>query len=70
MSRTFVESTSIRSLGYDASRRVLEVEFLTGAVYEYAGVPPRVFDALLCAHSVGATFNALVRGTYSWSRRA
>ncbi len=68
MSRTPVQSTSIRSLGYDATRRVLEVEFRRGAVYEYAGVPPRVFEALLTAESVGQTFMELVRDRYDYER--
>ncbi len=47
---------------------MLEVEFHRGAVYEYAGVPPRVFDALLSAQSVGRTFNDLVRDCYDGDR--
>ena len=39
-------SSAISSIGYDPDASVLEVEFSSGAVYDYYGVPPKVFRAL------------------------
>jgi hypothetical protein len=47
MNRTSVKSTNLKSLGYDAERRELEVEFQGGRVYVYSGVPKDVYDRLM-----------------------
>lgn len=61
MERTEVESTNIKSVGYDVDTKTLEVEFLTGAVYQYRDVPPEKYQELLEAESVGKYFYAQVR---------
>jgi hypothetical protein len=38
MQRTRVSSSSIVSIGYDASSQVLEVQFRSGSVYQYSDV--------------------------------
>ena len=47
MHRQPVESSAVRSVGYDKARRVLEVEVEGGAVYQYLGVPARDYFGLL-----------------------
>lgn len=54
MRRQPVRSTSITSVGYAPDDEVLEVEFHTGRVYAYRGVPADVHQQLLDAPSVGA----------------
>ncbi|HEY0036470.1 MAG TPA: KTSC domain-containing protein, partial [Longimicrobium sp.] len=49
------------SVGYDAGRRVLEVEFLNGGVYEYGDVPDEVYRALLEVDSKGRYLNAEIK---------
>jgi hypothetical protein len=49
-------STAIRDMSYDATTQVLEVEFTTGAVYEYFGVPPTVYRDFRAAPSRGRYF--------------
>jgi len=57
MRRTAVESTTMRSVGYDWAQQILEVEFTSGAVYQYLEVPAAVFDGLMHAESKGRYFN-------------
>ncbi|MEA3203522.1 MAG: hypothetical protein QOI63_1197 [Thermoplasmata archaeon] len=64
MRRKAVASSSLRSVGYDARRRVLEVEFEGGAVYRYEDVPEARHAALLAAESLGSYFNRFVRDRY------
>ena len=35
MERQYVSSSNIASIGYDPDNQVLEIEFLSGAVYQY-----------------------------------
>lgn len=64
MNRVPVESSSIRSVGYDPATGVLHVEFTSGSLYAYASVPPEVCRAFLAASSKGTYFNANVRDKY------
>ena len=64
MKRLPVSSSSIRTVGYDAKTRALEVEFLNGRVYRYADVPEVAFDALMGADSLGRYFNTNIRDHY------
>lgn len=68
MDRTPVESSSIRSVGYDASTRTLEVEFVTGPVYKYLDVPGEEHEALMAASSKGVHFNERIRNEYRFRR--
>ena len=52
-----VESTTLATVGYDEAQELLELEFCSGAVYLYFGVPPTVHQALLGAPSKGKYFN-------------
>lgn len=68
MERIPVSSSSIRSIGYDSDRRLLEVEFRSAAVYRYRDVPDWVVEALLAARSKGRHFERRVRGRYPYER--
>lgn len=68
MQRQAVESISIRSLGYDPEEEVLEVEFQSGGVYQYLGVPPSVYEGMLVARSKGRYFGEFVRSRYPYER--
>ncbi|MFD7454918.1 KTSC domain-containing protein [Kitasatospora sp. NPDC059827] len=67
MDRTAVDSSVLRSVGYDPRARVLELEFTGGRVYRYADVPPRVHRELLAAQSHGRYFVRSVRGRYAYA---
>ncbi|MCW7537280.1 KTSC domain-containing protein [Aquabacterium sp. A7-Y] len=64
MHRHPVASSSLRSIGYDAVHRTLEVEFVTGRVYRYLDVPELAYQQLMAAPSLGRHFNARVRDVY------
>ena len=66
MTRKSVESSNLRSVGYDEFLLVLEIEFKSGAVYRYYGVPSEVHDELINAESVGKYFNANVKSKYNF----
>lgn len=66
--RVAVESSSVASVGYDAARAVLELEFRNGAVYRYFAVPAPVYEGLMRSESKGVYVNRLVRNAYSFSR--
>jgi KTSC domain-containing protein len=56
----------IASVGYDASTRVLEVQFRSGSVYQYSDVPASVHRALMMASSHGSYLNRYVKGRFRY----
>jgi len=69
MLREPVESTALRSIGYDPDFPALEIEFRVGRIYRYEGVPPQVHQALRASDSKGGFFNREIRGRYPYRRR-
>ena len=64
MNRTEVDSSQIKSVGYDEATLMLEVEFrYSGSVYTYFDVPKSEYDAMMAAESVGKYFNANIKGS-------
>jgi hypothetical protein len=58
MQRIPVESHSLKTLGYDPERRILEVEFRrNGQIYKYFDVPAEEYEAFLRAESKGTYLN-------------
>lgn len=66
MQRIPVTSSVLASVGH--AHGMLEVEFRSGAVYRYFGVPEYVYIHLLNADSQGAYFNENIRDTYDHER--
>lgn len=64
-----VDSSSIVSIGYAADAATLEVQFRSGAVYWYFGVPPSTYEKLGTAESVGRYFNANIRTCFGYARQ-
>ena len=52
MDRNQVASSNIRSIGYDMQTQTLEVEFLSGWVYQYYGVPEFIHQEIMQASSI------------------
>jgi len=48
-------------VGYDDSKKILEIEFHTGRVYQYSGVPPKVYADLMHSAEIGKYFSEKVR---------
>ncbi|MEA2600901.1 MAG: hypothetical protein QOF89_1893 [Acidobacteriota bacterium] len=69
MRRQSVDSSAISSVGYDERKSMLEVEFRSGAVYDYLEVPPKVWQALLKAPSKGRFVSRRIRDRFPFIRR-
>jgi len=61
MRRISVDSSNLVSVGYDAERRILEIEFHSGSVYQYSGVPESVYRDLMSADSHGLYFDREIK---------
>lgn len=66
--RQRVESSDLASLGYDKEMKILEVEFVSGSVYQYVNVPENVYIELLKSESKGGYFNKHIRDGYQSSK--
>lgn len=66
MKRKIVESSNIKSVGHDG--QVLEVEFKSGDVYEYANVPSEVYESFVGAESIGKFFFKEVKGKFDYTK--
>jgi hypothetical protein len=70
MERIQVASSHLRAVGFDPQMETLEVEFVSGGIYQYYGVPRPVYDELMGAASKGRFFNAYIRNGYPHTRLA
>ena len=68
MNRAPLTSSMIVSAGYEASTRILELEFSPGHVYQYFDVPPELYPELLGAPSAGRFFHARIRNAFRCNR--
>lgn len=64
----YVKSSGIKSIGYDPAEKVLEVEFLTGHVYQYFKVPKKIYLAFISADSKGRYFDYSIRDYYAFKK--
>lgn len=64
MERQHVSSSNISSIGYDSSSSVLEIEFLSGGIYQYFGVPETEYNNLMNASSIGSYFAQNIKDKY------
>lgn len=68
MNRTPVASTNIRSVGYDPQAGTLEVEFTSGAVYQYFHVPASLHQGLMKAKSKGEFLKNNIKYGYRYQK--
>lgn len=67
MKREPVESTAIKSIGYNEDKQILEVEILdTGRVYKYFNVPLEEYMDFLDAKSLGEYYNRVIKENYEY----
>ena len=64
MQRQPVKSSTINSVGYDRSARIVEIEFNDGGVFRYAPVPVYIFRDLLDAPSKTVFVNTVIKPRY------
>jgi len=68
MLREVVESSSLRSIGYDRKTHTLEVEFSSGGIYRYEDVPAEVWLELRQSPSKGKFFQSRIRDQFPTAR--
>lgn len=66
MERKPVDSSNISSIGYDDDSSTLEVEFHSGAVYQYFDVHLNIYDGLMESASKGQYFAQHIKGYYRY----
>lgn len=66
MNMETVKSSNIAAIGHEGE--TLAVQFNSGALYEYSGVPESVFKALKAAASIGAFFNQNIKSAYPFQK--
>lgn len=64
MTRVFVKSSMIASFGFDFSSSTLEIEFNSGAVWQYFKVSKSVFYEMKAASSFGRFFLNSIKDEY------
>jgi hypothetical protein len=65
MERKRVNSSKLRSVGYDEKTRTLEVEMAGGQVYQYVGVYPEVHRRFMAAPNPSAFFDDKIAEEYT-----
>ncbi len=68
MQRKRVNSSRIRSVGYDEASRTLEVEMSNGQVFQYSGVYPEVYRRFMAAPNPTAFFDDKIAEEYTAKR--
>jgi hypothetical protein len=63
--RVRVQSSAVRSIGYDEHEWVLQVRFNNDKLYNYFRVPPQEHHALMHAHSIGGYLNRQIKPYYA-----
>jgi len=68
--RTTVKSSAVKEVGYDQVTLTLEVVFHNGSVYQYFGIPQRIYDGLIAADSVGLFLNQNVKDQFRYEKKS
>lgn len=68
MHRVEVESTLLRSVGYDPVTEVLEIELRNGRVYQFSSIAEDVYRELMASASLGHYFNESIKDAYPYRR--
>jgi hypothetical protein len=66
--RIKVTSDLLREVGYDRETETLEIEFISGKIYRYHGVPDHEYETLIIAMSKGRYFQQKIDGQYRFDR--
>ena len=68
MERKRVNSSKLRSVGYDEKTRTLEVEMSNAQVFQYAGVYPEVYRRFMAAPNPTSFFDDKIAEDYTPKR--
>lgn len=65
MQRKRVNSSKLRSVGYEEQTRTLEVEMSNGQVFQYVGVYPEVYRRFMAAPNPTSFFDDKIAEEYT-----
>lgn len=65
--RKEVQSSNIKSVGYNADSKKLEVEFTNGSIYQYFSVPDEVYEEFSKSASMGAYHSSEIAKKYKYN---
>ncbi|MDP2324757.1 MAG: KTSC domain-containing protein [Gammaproteobacteria bacterium] len=68
MDRKKVNSSAVRSVGYDERSRVLEIEFNDGRINQYSGVSAELHRRLVSAPSIVSYFRDNIEESFAAKR--
>jgi hypothetical protein len=68
MERKRLNASNIRSAGYDARNRVLEIEFSNGGITQYSGVSEEIYRRLMNSPSPGSYFQDQIEESFTGKR--
>ena len=68
MERRKVNSSKIRSVGYDERARVLEVEHNDGSIYQYSSVSHELYRRLIAAPTIASFYQDRIEEEFSRKR--
>lgn len=65
MRRRAVQSSALQSIGYDAEKHILELEFKdNGGVWQYFNFKPAAYKKFVNSESLGHFFVTRIKGKY------
>ncbi len=65
MERRRVNASTIRSVGYDAGKQLLEIEFSSGSVVQYSGVSSEIHRRFMSSPSPGSFFQDQIEENFT-----
>jgi KTSC domain len=68
MERKRLNASTLRSAGYDARNRVLEIELTSGSILQYGGVPEEIYRRLMNSPSPGSYYRDQIEEEYTARR--
>ena len=61
MKRIYIKSSVIKSFGYDEAEKILEVQIITGELYQYYNIPLQIYEEIKAAPSLGKYYNEVIK---------
>jgi hypothetical protein len=68
MIREPLQSSSLKSAGYDEGRMTMDIEFLNGDIYRYANVPVEIYTDFMDAESHGKFYVRYIRDSFEFQK--
>lgn len=65
MEREVVKSSNLLSAGYDADKKILEVEFNGGTLYQFKDVESEIWQEFQRTDSKGKFFHSAIKNRYT-----